>query len=95
MITYDYAAIDEAIDMMTKKATEIANQTDEQQQQVKAIMGNWTGSTAEAYNKLCDDLEADLRANVEILNNLKATFGQGADDMKQQDAKGGQHVAGS
>jgi WXG100 family type VII secretion target len=95
MITYDYAAIDEAIDMMSKKATEIANQTDEQQKQVQAIMGNWTGSTADAYNKLCDDLEADLRANVEILNNLKTTFGQGADEMKHQDAKGGQNVAGS
>ncbi|MFL6119486.1 WXG100 family type VII secretion target [Actinophytocola sp.] len=95
MITYDYQAIDEAIDMMAKKATEIANQTDEQQQQVKQIMGNWTGSTADAYNKLCDDLEADLRANVDILTNLKTTFGQGADDMRQQDAKGGQNVAGS
>ncbi|MFC5291141.1 WXG100 family type VII secretion target [Actinokineospora guangxiensis] len=92
MIRYDYEAIDVAISMMQKKAQEIANQTDEQQQQVKAIMVGWEGSTALAYNALCDDLEKDLRENVGILEQLKATFQQGANDMQDMDARGGKNV---
>jgi WXG100 family type VII secretion target len=94
MITYDYDAIEQVIEMMTKKATEIANQTDEQQQQVKQIMQGWQGSTADAYNKLCDDLEKDLQANVDILNQLKTTFQSGAEEMQMQDRKGGDNVGG-
>jgi WXG100 family type VII secretion target len=95
MITYDYPAIEQALDMMTKKATEIANQADEQQTQVKQILTGWTGSTADAYDVLCNDLESDLHANVGILNNLKTTFSNGAEEMQRQDRSGGNNVAGS
>ena len=92
MITYDYPVISEAIGMMTKKADEIIQQVEIQRKSVQAALGNWTGSTADAYNKLCNDLENDLRANVDILNNLRDTMKNGADEMDITDKNGGKHI---
>ena len=92
MITYDYPVLEEAISMMTKKAEEIRKLTDDQQADVMRIMTDWKGSTADAYNKLCDDLEADLTANIGILNDLKTKMSQGVEQMQLTDAQGGKHV---
>ena len=92
MITYDYAVLDDAIGQMTARANQIIQQVEDQRKSVQQVLGNWTGSTADAYNKLCDDLEKDLHANVDILNNLRDAMRNGADEMDITDKNGGKHI---
>lgn len=87
-ILYDYPVIEQCIDMMKVKADEIIGQTDDLEKDVKRIMVDWKGSTAEAYNQLCADLESDLRQNVDNLNNLKMAVHSAAEAMKRQDQQG-------
>ncbi|SDY07243.1 WXG100 family type VII secretion target [Amycolatopsis xylanica] len=87
-ITYDYNVIDTCLSMMANKASEIQSQTDDLVADVKRIMGEWHGSTADAYEALSTDLSNDLTQNRENLVNLKNALGQGADDMRDQDARG-------
>jgi ESAT-6 family protein len=87
-ITYDYPVIEQCIEMMKNKAEAIIAQTDDLENDVKRIMVDWKGSTADAYNQLCSDLESDLRQNVDNLNSLKTAVHGAAEAMKQQDGKG-------
>ena len=91
-IIYDYPVIEQCVDMMGKKANEILHQTDDLEKDVKRIMTDWQGSTAEAYNRLCSDLDSDLRQNVDNLNNLNKTLHEAADRMRQQDNQGGNRI---
>lgn len=93
-ITYDYAAIDQCLSMMSKKAQEIQTQTDNLESDVKKIMVDWEGATAQSYDRLANDLRNDLTQNRENLDNLNKTFDQAAQDMQDQDRRGGQNVAG-
>jgi WXG100 family type VII secretion target len=92
-ITYDYTVIEHCVDMMKKKADEIVNQTDGLEADVKRIMVDWQGSTAEAYNQLCVDLKNDLLQNAGNLNNLKTTLHAAAERMKLKDRQGGNRVS--
>jgi WXG100 family type VII secretion target len=94
-ILYDYDRIDQALVLMSNKAKAIQDQTDTLESDVKTIMAWWEGSTAVAYNQLCDDLRNDLIANKENLDNLNRTLDAAAEKMKHQDKKGGQNVSGS
>lgn len=91
-ITYDYGVIDTCLSMMANKAAEIQNQTDDLASDVKRIMVDWHGSTADAYDALATDLGNDLTQNRENLVNLKNALGQGADDMREQDGRGASAV---
>lgn len=72
-ITYDYAAIDQCLSMMSKKAQEIQTQTDNLESDVKKIMVDWEGATAQSYDRLANDLRNDLTQNRENLDNLNKT----------------------
>jgi WXG100 family type VII secretion target len=89
-ITYDYGVIDECLEMMKKKAQEIQGQADDLADDVKRIMVDWKGTTADAYNSLASDLDQDLVANRENLDNLQKTFHESAQAMQQADSKGSQ-----
>jgi len=91
-ITYDYNVIEECVQMMSKKATEIEEQTNGLEDDVKRIMLDWEGSTAEAYNSLANDLRNDLNSNRDNLNNLNRALAEAADRMKQQDRHGASSV---
>jgi WXG100 family type VII secretion target len=93
-ITYDYPVIEYCVDTMKKKAEEIIGQTDNLENDVKRIMADWKGSTADAYSQLCADLEGDLRQNADNLNNLKTALHNAADAMRQQDSRGAGGVGG-
>lgn len=86
MITYDYDAIDDALKLMMDKATRIMELTDTQQQKAKDTLVGWTGKTAERYDALCDDLEKDLKANAQFLQDLRSRLSSGSEDMRLQDA---------
>ena len=91
-IKYDYAVIEQCIDMMKNKAEEVIAQTDSLENDVKRIMADWHGTTADAYSQLCSDLERDLRQNADNLNTLKTAVHQAADAMRQQDSRGASGV---
>jgi WXG100 family type VII secretion target len=93
-ITYDYPVIEQCVDMMKKKAEEIIGQTDALENDVKRILVDWHGSTADAYSQLCSDLKNDLQQNASNLNNLKTALHTAADNMKQQDQRGAGRVSG-
>jgi WXG100 family type VII secretion target len=93
-IKYDYPVIEYCVDTMKKKAEEIIGQTDNLENDVKRIMVDWQGSTADAYSQLCADLESDLRQNADNLNSLKTALHGAAEAMKQQDGRGAGKVGG-
>jgi WXG100 family type VII secretion target len=87
LIKYDYTAIENCISMMSNKAREIQTQTDELENDVKKIMLDWQGSTADAYNSLANDLRNDLIQNRQNLDNLNRALHNSADNMQQQDKR--------
>jgi WXG100 family type VII secretion target len=92
MIKYDYAVLDEMINAMKAQAQRIIEQTEEQRKNVQKVMGTWEGSTAQAYNSLCDDLERDLQGNADILEQMRAKMKSGVDEMQVADQSGAKHV---
>ncbi|ONI87841.1 hypothetical protein ALI144C_07820 [Actinosynnema sp. ALI-1.44] len=70
-ITYDYTTLEYCVEEMRKAAEWIAQQTDEMQQSVKKVMTGWAGDTADAYDRLSNDLENDLRGNANDLTTLE------------------------
>jgi len=91
-ITYDYPVIDECLSMMSKKAQEIQSQADDLESDVKKIMIDWKGSTAEAYNRIANDLQQDLIANRGNLDNLQKTLQASAANMQDADSRGARAV---
>lgn len=89
-ITYDYPVIEQCLEKMTSKAQQIEQQTTDLESDVKRIMVDWHGSTADAYDSLSKDLANDLTQNVSNLQNLRRNLNDSAERMKSQDAKGGQ-----
>jgi WXG100 family type VII secretion target len=92
VIKYDYAVIEECISMMSKKAQEIQTQTDELEIDVKKIMVDWQGSTADAYNSLAGDMRNDLLQNRQNLDNLRQALHNSAENMQQQDKRSADHM---
>jgi uncharacterized protein YukE len=86
MITYDYDAIEDALGEMIRRAEAIADLTDSQQVKVRETLVGWHGATSDQYHALSDDLERDLRANVQFIKDLQARLRTGSDDMRMQDA---------
>ena len=86
MITYDYGAIEDALAKMTAIAGRIIDATDAQQREVQQTLEGWVGKTRDQYNQLCDDLESDLRNNVQFLTDLSQRLRSGSEDMRLQDA---------
>ncbi|ALG10360.1 WXG100 family type VII secretion target [Kibdelosporangium phytohabitans] len=70
-ITYDYTTLEYCVEEMRKAAQWIVEQTDAMQADVKKILVGWTGDTADAYDRLCDDLEGDLTVNANDLTSLE------------------------
>jgi WXG100 family type VII secretion target len=87
-ITYDYDVLEECLAMMSSKAQAIQDQADGLESDVKRIMVDWTGSTADAYQQLATDLDNDLIANRGNLDTLTKTLQGAADAMQQQDKSG-------
>ncbi|QKV73997.1 WXG100 family type VII secretion target [Amycolatopsis sp. Hca4] len=87
-ITYDYPVIEECISMMVSKANAIENQASDLEGDVKRIMVDWKGTTADAYNQLANDLRSDIEANKANLDNLRKSLTDAAERMKQADASG-------
>jgi WXG100 family type VII secretion target len=87
-ITYDYPVIEECISMMVSKATEIENQAGDLESDVKRIMVDWMGKTADAYSQLATDLRSDIEANKSNLDSLRKSLLEAAERMQQADASG-------
>ncbi|MEV7044733.1 WXG100 family type VII secretion target [Amycolatopsis sp. NPDC051061] len=87
-ITYDYGVIEECVSMMLNKANEIENQAGELESDVKRIMVDWQGSTADAYNQLANDLRSDIEANKSNLDNLRKSLSEASERMQHADASG-------
>ncbi|MDT8912071.1 WXG100 family type VII secretion target [Amycolatopsis sp. PS_44_ISF1] len=91
-IKYDYEKLDAAFQELTKISNFIETTLDEQRSNVQKIMADWHGSTAEAYNSLCSDLDGDMKSNLETLGMLKNAAHEGSQRMQEADAKGGKQV---
>ncbi|WP_410586374.1 WXG100 family type VII secretion target [Amycolatopsis sp. lyj-23] len=87
-ITYDYPVIEECLSMMVAKANEIENQAGDLESDVKRIMVDWKGTTADAYNQLANDLRSDIEANKSNLDTLRKSLADAAERMKHADASG-------
>lgn len=92
MITYDYQALEQLVDEMESIASEINTRVEEQRQQVKQIMNDWHGSTADNYNSLCNELEAQMAESLTTLRQFKVTVATSAQNMQDADNKGGAMV---
>jgi WXG100 family type VII secretion target len=94
-IHYDYDLIDHCLVRMDQEAKKIQGEIDELVGQVKAIMVDWEGSTATAYEQLSTDLSRDLTEHRQNLDNLNRTLDDAAEKMRQKDKSGGGNIAGS
>jgi WXG100 family type VII secretion target len=88
LINYDYDAIDECLAMMSQRINEIEAETDGLGADVKRIMVDWQGSTAERYDQIAADLHSDLDQNKNNLNDLMKNF-EGAKLQMQHADKAG------
>jgi WXG100 family type VII secretion target len=91
-ITYDYGVIEECVSMMVNKANEIENQAGELESDVKRIMVDWQGSTADAYNQLANDLRSDIESNKGNLDNLRKSLAEAAQNMQEADSSGSRNM---
>jgi WXG100 family type VII secretion target len=91
-IVYDYDAIDDCLDLMQKRATEVQERADELAADVKGILGEWTGSTSERYDSTANDLKRDLIDAQGRLTNLRANLQAAAEAMAHADASGAKNV---
>jgi WXG100 family type VII secretion target len=90
---YDYGVLDECINMMKQKSSEIETQCGNLAAQVNELMGTWTGSTATMYNTTADDLKAEMeRANQNLELTRQALHG-GSTNMQDTDARGSKNIA--
>lgn len=87
-IKYDYEVIDECLSLMKNKASQIEAQAGDLESQVKQIMVDWTGQTADAYNQLAQDLKADIDTSKDSLDRLHSALETAAHGMQQADASG-------
>ncbi|MEV0679413.1 WXG100 family type VII secretion target [Actinosynnema sp. NPDC050436] len=94
-ITYNYKAIDACVDAMQNKVTLIMGTTDDFTADVRKIMGDWQGETANSYDRLSRDLHQDLVEHSQRLVELKSRLYQAADEMQRQDRKSGDVIAES
>lgn len=86
--TYDYAVLDNCINLMKRKVQEIEGQTQQLAQQVSQLMGTWQGSTATTYNTTANDLQAELDRSNQNLDVTRNALQTGSDNMAQTDASG-------
>jgi WXG100 family type VII secretion target len=93
-ILYNYDAIDAALELMAREAAKIQGEIDDTVSQVKAIMVDWEGTTATAYDQLANDLSRDLTEHRQNLDNLNRTLDAAAEKMRQQDKRGGANIGG-
>ncbi|UMP06955.1 WXG100 family type VII secretion target [Amycolatopsis sp. EV170708-02-1] len=91
-ITYDYPVIEECLSMMSRKATEIEGQTNELESDVKRIMIEWKGDTANRYDERSNGLRNELHGHRDNLNNLNVALRNAAEAMKAQDSRGASSI---
>ncbi|GAA4531774.1 WXG100 family type VII secretion target [Amycolatopsis samaneae] len=92
-IKYDYQKLDEAFTSLTKIAEFIDTTLDEQRKQVHAVMADWHGDTADAYDSLSTDLDNDMKQYMATLAALKNAAHTGATTMQETDAQGKKSLA--
>jgi len=92
-IAYDYPVIEQCVAMMRKKADEIDNQATTLGSQVKAIMADWSGDTATAYEERSTNLQKGLDEHRFNLGNLRTQLELGAERMKEADRGGAKGIS--
>ncbi|ANN15909.1 hypothetical protein SD37_09805 [Amycolatopsis orientalis] len=92
-IKYDYEKLELAFEELVKIVAQVEQTLDDQRSQVRSVMADWHGNTADAYQSLCNDLDKDMDGNLESLLVLKKTAHEGAARMQQADADGSKRVS--
>ncbi|EME65697.1 WXG100 family type VII secretion target [Amycolatopsis decaplanina] len=92
-IVYDYPVIEQCVSMMMKKADEIDNQATTLGSQVKAIMVDWVGETATAYEQRSLNLQSGLDVHRSNLLNLRTRLQDAAERMAQADRGGAKGIS--
>ncbi|PWW63304.1 WXG100 family type VII secretion target [Actinokineospora spheciospongiae] len=91
-VLYDYDVIEQCVTLMKNKANEIAGDVKELQTDVKNIMVNWEGTSAQAYESLSTDLVADLGKHNDYLEQLKVKLEAAASGMQGSDSDWGKKI---
>ncbi|MFJ8917715.1 WXG100 family type VII secretion target [Amycolatopsis sp. NPDC102389] len=92
-IVYDYPVIEQCVSMMMKKADEIDDQATTLGSQVKAIMTDWVGETASAYEQRSLNLQNGLDVHRSNLLALRTRLEESAERMKQADRGGAKGIS--
>jgi WXG100 family type VII secretion target len=94
VITYNYEDIDQVVSELQRIGNVILEEARDLKTQVDSAMGDWSGATHDQYVSMSDDLQTDIKANVDWLGEAGAKMKAGAGDMQDQDvssAKGMRH----
>ncbi|EWC61853.1 hypothetical protein UO65_2912 [Actinokineospora spheciospongiae] len=89
---YDYDVIEACVTLMKNKANEIAGDVQGLQGDVRTIMVDWEGTSAQAYESLSTDLVNDLHRHNDYLEQLKVKLEAAASGMQGSDSDWGKKI---
>jgi WXG100 family type VII secretion target len=93
MITYNYEDIDQVVGELKRIGGVIMDTAADLKRQVDSAMGDWEGDTHDQYVAMSNDLQTDIRANVDWLDEAGKAMKTGAGDMQLQDANSAKGLA--
>ncbi|WP_424186979.1 WXG100 family type VII secretion target [Actinokineospora sp. G85] len=94
-INYDYEIIQQTINLMKRKASEIEADVEEMQAAAKSLLAGWTGDSADSYNSLSDDLSKDLQNHRVYLEDLKDELQAASTGMNGADVEWAKKIMAS
>lgn len=89
---YDYAVLENCINLMVKKTQDIEAQTQQLNAEVKGLMGTWAGSTATMYDATAADLQKELDRSNQNLEITRKALEQGVSSMQTTDGQGSKNM---
>ncbi|GAA4545123.1 WXG100 family type VII secretion target [Amycolatopsis samaneae] len=86
-ISISYGPARQGIDDMMNANNEITAQMEDLETQVKNILPNWTGTTADTYRQCAQKISQALTHSTMVLANTAGATGQGVEDLQNRDKK--------
>ncbi|MET0190786.1 MAG: WXG100 family type VII secretion target [Pseudonocardia sediminis] len=86
--TYNYQVLNDCINQMKTKGTEIEQRAADLAKQTESLMGDWQGSTATQYKGMSADLKKELDTANQNLELTRTALQTGLNNMSDTDLAG-------
>jgi len=86
LINYQYSAIADGVRQMQQVNQNIQQQVQDLQAQVKALLSDFAGTSAQSYDTCANKISSDLTQSNEQLATLSRQVNSGSENMHSADA---------